>query len=97
MFYGVNTAALGFRLVFVSLTFIFFAELGEDALIALGIVEDHLSEEGLHQLGTNISQALAVGLAMFWNFGVNRLWTYNDVSSTGEDEIGHNNVSSAGE
>jgi putative flippase GtrA len=31
-------------------------------------------------LGDNISVALAVGIVMFWNFFVNRYWTYNDVS-----------------
>lgn len=80
MFYSVNTAALVFRLIFVSVTFTFFAHLGEDVFISLGLAES-LSEEQEHRLGTNIAQFLAVGAAMFWNFGVNRLWTYNDVSS----------------
>lgn len=31
-------------------------------------------------LGDNLSVALAVGIVMFWNFFVNRYWTYNDVS-----------------
>lgn len=31
------------------------------------------------QLGTNLAQALAVLVVMFWNFFVNRYWTYNDV------------------
>lgn len=30
-------------------------------------------------LGDNLAVALAVGLVMFWNFFVNRYWTYNDV------------------
>jgi len=81
MFYSVNTAALLFRLVFVSITFNFFARLGERTLINLNVVES-LSVDALHQLGTNIAQALAVVISMFWNFGINRLWTYNDVPST---------------
>jgi putative flippase GtrA len=31
------------------------------------------------QLGTNLAQALAVFVVMFWNFFANRYWTYNDV------------------
>jgi len=30
-------------------------------------------------MGRNLSLALAVGVVMFWNFGVNRFWTYSDV------------------
>jgi len=32
------------------------------------------------QLGRNLALALAVIVVLFWNFGVNRLWTYSDVS-----------------
>mgnify|MGYP001765927408 CR=1 FL=1 len=31
-------------------------------------------------LGENITLAIAVIIVMFWNFFVNRYWTYNDVS-----------------
>lgn len=31
------------------------------------------------RIGKNLALMLAVGLAMFWNFFVNRYWTYNDV------------------
>jgi putative flippase GtrA len=31
-------------------------------------------------LGTNIAQAAAVLVVMFWNFFVNRFWTYGDIS-----------------
>lgn len=31
-------------------------------------------------LGHNIALAIAIILVMFWNFFVNRYWTYNDVS-----------------
>lgn len=30
-------------------------------------------------LGTNLAVALAVLAVLFWNFGVNRVWTYSDV------------------
>ena len=29
--------------------------------------------------GANLALALAVVIVLFWNFGVNRLWTYSDV------------------
>jgi putative flippase GtrA len=29
--------------------------------------------------GYNIAWSLAVGLALFWNFFINRIWTYSDV------------------
>ncbi|HHH81822.1 MAG TPA: hypothetical protein ENL35_02400 [Chloroflexi bacterium] len=31
-------------------------------------------------LGRNLALALAVIVVLFWNFGVNRVWTYSDVS-----------------
>ena len=80
MFYGVNTATLLFRLLFVGLSFKFFGEIGENLLTEVGVIEA-LDTEDFNQLGTNIAQALAVILGMFWNFTINRLWTYNDVSS----------------
>jgi len=30
-------------------------------------------------MGENVTLALAVGIVLFWNFFVNRYWTYNDV------------------
>jgi putative flippase GtrA len=30
-------------------------------------------------LGSNLALALAVIVVLFWNFGVNRVWTYSDV------------------
>lgn len=32
-----------------------------------------------HVLGPNLALALAVIVVLFWNFGVNRIWTYSDV------------------
>ena len=31
-------------------------------------------------LGRNLALAMAVIVVLFWNFGVNRVWTYSDVS-----------------
>lgn len=39
-----------------------------------------LSIETLTTIGANAAWAIAVILVMFWNFFVNRYWTYNDVS-----------------
>lgn len=33
----------------------------------------------LEVLGSNLALAIAVIVVLFWNFGVNRLWTYSDV------------------
>lgn len=30
-------------------------------------------------LGYNVAKALAIGVVLFWNFGVNRIWTYRDI------------------
>jgi len=30
-------------------------------------------------LGPNVALALAIGTVMFWNYFVNRYWTYNDI------------------
>jgi len=32
-----------------------------------------------HKLGYNAAKVLATGVVMFWNFFINRFWTYNDV------------------
>ena len=29
--------------------------------------------------GYNLAKALAIGVVLFWNFGVNRVWTYRNV------------------
>jgi putative flippase GtrA len=33
-----------------------------------------------HKIGYNMAKVVATGVVMFWNFFVNRLWTYNDVA-----------------
>lgn len=39
-----------------------------------------LSDETLYKLGYNLAKAIATGVVLFWNFFVNRFWTYSDVS-----------------
>ncbi len=39
-----------------------------------------LSPELPYKLGYNLAKAIATGVVLFWNFFVNRFWTYSDVS-----------------
>ncbi|MGC9357992.1 MAG: GtrA family protein [Anaerolineae bacterium] len=32
-----------------------------------------------HKIGYNLAKVVATGIVMFWNFFINRFWTYNDV------------------
>jgi len=32
-----------------------------------------------HRLSYNLAKALAIAVVLFWNFGVNRVWTYKDI------------------
>lgn len=38
-----------------------------------------LNPEQVYNIGYNAAKAVATGVVMFWNFFVNRFWTYNDV------------------
>jgi putative flippase GtrA len=35
--------------------------------------------EVAHKVGYNMAKAVATGVVLFWNFFINRFWTYNDV------------------
>jgi len=37
------------------------------------------------KVGENLAWALGVGIAMFWNFFINRIWTYSDVDGASEE------------
>lgn len=37
-----------------------------------------LTPEMHYKLGYNLAKAIATGLVLFWNFFVNRIWTYSD-------------------
>ncbi len=39
-----------------------------------------LGAELLYKLGYNLAKAVATGVVLFWNFFVNRYWTYSDVT-----------------
>lgn len=72
-FFIVNVAGLVFRLIFVGFLY---APLG---VLAYDMIGGNPTDVALNQLGSNIAQAIAVIIVMFWNFFVNRYWTYNDV------------------
>ncbi len=38
-----------------------------------------LAEESAYKLGYNLAKAIATGVVLFWNFFINRIWTYSDV------------------
>jgi putative flippase GtrA len=40
---------------------------------------DHYVFEPWGVLGYNLSKAIAIGVVMFWNFGINRIWTYKGI------------------
>jgi putative flippase GtrA len=42
-------------------------------------------QDTVETLGTYTAWALGVGLAMFWNFFINRVVTYSDVDKTGQE------------
>ena len=35
--------------------------------------------ESLYKIGYNLAKAAATGVVLFWNFFINRIWTYSDV------------------
>ena len=40
---------------------------------------DHFVFSPWGTLGYNISKAIAIGVVLFWNFGINRIWTYKGI------------------
>jgi len=49
----------------------------------VGSLSPHLPALGdpelVYKLGYNLAKAIATGVVLFWNFFVNRYWTYSDV------------------
>ena len=72
-FFAVSIVGLIFRLIFVSLTYPIFADVVDS------VFSPDLDQEGLNQIGSNISQAISILIVLFWNFFANRYWTYNDI------------------
>lgn len=40
---------------------------------------DHYVFEPWGVWGYNLSKAIAIGVVLFWNFGINRIWTYRGI------------------
>ena len=38
-----------------------------------------IAAEMAHKIGYNAAKVVATGVVLFWNFFINRFWTYNDV------------------
>lgn len=77
-FFVVNVAGWLFRLGIVVLLYVPFGLAAANAINSLQ-ANTIASQAAQDQLGTNLAQALAVFIVMFWNFFANRYWTYNDV------------------
>jgi putative flippase GtrA len=70
-FFIINILAVVIRVPIIAWTKVPFAQLAGRVL--------PLEPEMAITLGYNISWALGVGIAMFWNFFINRIFTYSDV------------------
>lgn len=78
-FFVVNAIGLVFRLWFVRVAFSPLGHAGVDVLRSLDVMSGTVAAPLMRRIGTNIAQFIAVWIVMFWNFFVNRYWTYNDV------------------
>ena len=47
--------------------------------LVLGVVLHLVQPSIAHPWDYNFAKAFAIGVVLFWNFGVNRLWTYRDI------------------
>jgi len=70
-FFFVNLTGIVIRVPILTFTHQPFARLIQTTVPALALQAD--------RLGSNMALALAVGIVLFWNFFINRVWTYNDV------------------
>lgn len=70
-FFFVNLTGIVIRIPILTFTHRPFARLIEIAVPTLTLQAE--------RLGSNMALALAVGIVLFWNFFINRFWTYNDV------------------
>ena len=75
-FFIVNAMGIVIRLPIIALTRRSFATLLESLF--------SLDPAAAETLGNNLALAVAVVIVMFWNFFVNRFWTYSDVGGWGE-------------
>lgn len=76
-FFIVNALGIVIRLPIIAFTRSPFSTMVERLLA--------LEAETARALGNNLALAVAVIIVMFWNFFVNRFWTYSDVGNWGDD------------
>jgi putative flippase GtrA len=74
-FFVVNVLGIVIRLPIIAFTRKPFASLIQSLMALEAVTAD--------TLGNNSALALAVVIVMFWNFFVNRFWTFSDVGSWG--------------
>ena len=75
-FFIVNVLGIVIRLPIIALTRVPFATLVERLF--------SLDSTTAETIGNNLALALAVFIVLFWNFFINRFWTYSDVGSWGK-------------
>jgi putative flippase GtrA len=75
-FFVVNVLGIVIRLPIIALTRNPFGHVAE---LLFG-----LETAAAQTVGNNVALAVAVVIVMFWNFFVNRFWTYSDVGGWGE-------------
>ena len=42
-------------------------------------VNHYVTEPLIGPLGYNVAKAIAIVIVLFWNFGINRIWTYKGI------------------
>lgn len=73
MFFAVSISGLVLRLPIIALTKLPFTRLAGELLAAM-------SPDIVERVGDNLALALSVLIILFWNFFINRYWTYSDVN-----------------
>ena len=74
----VNSIGLAIRVPIYALSVNPMTRLADWLLNALPVITQWFTDPAT--LGRNFALALAVIVVLFWNFGINRIWTYSDVS-----------------
>lgn len=78
MFFGVNLVGLLIRSVVLSVCLAPGLWLAQH--IFADILHYPLTDSQSARLGANFAILVGIAVVMFWNFFINRLWTYNDVN-----------------
>jgi putative flippase GtrA len=53
--------------------------LGINTLVLL-VMDQHVFQHAVSpRLSYNLAKAIAIGVVLFWNFGINRIWTYRGI------------------